>query len=74
MRDWTLVVSALSICAAYASLEELYQLAIPGRYTSWTDLALDFLGAGLGVVLFRFFRGFRSPRGAEPGQSRWREK
>jgi len=63
-RSWRPVaVSALSICAAYAACEELYQLAIPERYASWTDLTLDILGAGLGVVLFCLLRRRSRPGG-----------
>jgi hypothetical protein len=64
---WAIVVAALSISLSYASLEELYQHAIPGRYAGWTDLTMDALGAFLGVVLFRRWSWPGNDRSGHPG-------
>jgi hypothetical protein len=48
-RTWITV----ALCGGYAVLEELHQTTVPGRYGSWTDLALDALGIAVGIAVFR---------------------
>jgi hypothetical protein len=40
---------ALLVTLLWAALDETYQLSIPGRYSSLTDMALNALGACLAV-------------------------
>ena len=48
----TPVVAAL-LSIAYAVFEEIYQLSVPGRYGSWTDLVLDGVGIAIGILWYR---------------------
>jgi hypothetical protein len=48
-RPWI----AVTLSGCYAIFEEIYQTTVPGRYGSWTDLALDAVGIALGIVVFR---------------------
>jgi len=38
---------SLLITISWAAIDEIHQLSVPGRYASFTDLALDILGACL---------------------------
>lgn len=53
--------------AGYASIDELTQMAVPGRTASFADWGADLLGIGLGLCIMYFFvsRGVkvRFPRG-----------
>lgn len=40
---------AVMIAAAYGALLEWHQIAIPGRYASFTDVVLNFIGAIMGA-------------------------
>ena len=46
---------------AYGGIDEWHQMHVPGRYASFTDLALDAVGAslGIGLVLVRRWRAQR---------------
>lgn len=44
-------VAALLITVAYGFLDEWHQSFVPGRYGSFTDIALDTAGAVLGVAV-----------------------
>jgi VanZ family protein len=44
-----LAITLLLTCA-WAVVDEAYQLHVPGRYGSLTDLALNLLGASLAVI------------------------
>lgn len=62
----TVALRALVLCALYASLDELHQSFVPSRGASPLDVALDTLGAALGLVLClaasrRFSAGRRLP-------------
>jgi VanZ family protein len=46
------MLRATVLCGGYAVFEELYQLGIPGRYSSLTDLTMDAIGIGMGVLVF----------------------
>ena len=52
---------AVAASATYAVAEEVYQLTVPGRYGSLTDLALDGVGILAGVALFRRGVGVSRP-------------
>jgi VanZ family protein len=41
---------------AYALLDEYHQLYVPGRTASWSDISFDWLGAVIGVWLWRYKR------------------
>jgi VanZ family protein len=40
---------ALLVTLLWAALDETYQISVPGRYSSLTDMALNALGACLAV-------------------------
>ena len=44
-------LGALAFCALYASLDELHQSFVPSRGASSLDVALDTLGAALGLAV-----------------------
>ena len=51
---------AAVVCSvAYAVFEETYQVFVPGRFGSFTDLALDVVGIAVGVACFRRSGGRR---------------
>jgi VanZ family protein len=43
---WTVV-----LCVAYALLDEVHQIPIPGRTFDWVDLGMDSLGAAIGTAV-----------------------
>ena len=45
------VISACAIASAYGVLDEWHQSFVPGRYASLTDVALNVVGAALGIWL-----------------------
>jgi VanZ family protein len=45
------LAAAFAIAAAYGVFDEWHQSFVPGRYASLTDVALDVVGAALGVWL-----------------------
>ncbi len=55
---------ALAVAAGYGVVEESIQLWVPGRFSSWTDLALDLVGALAGVGFFLWRRSVAAERGA----------
>ena len=42
---------ALGFCLSYASLDEIHQYFVPGRAGTVQDVALDFLAAGVSVLI-----------------------
>lgn len=54
-------LTALALTAAFAVVDELYQHLTPGRSPSIDDVAVNAIGAALGVAVFlygrRWFRG-----------------
>ena len=48
-HTWLLLAFVLTV--AWAVFDEWYQTTVPGRYGSFTDLALNVIGAGLAVFL-----------------------
>ena len=42
----------LIVAAAYGCVDELSQLAVPGRYAEVADWTADVIGAGVGVISF----------------------
>ena len=51
-----MVMSAGVISAAYGVFDEWHQSFVPGRYASFTDVVLDAVGVGLGIVVFHHGR------------------
>lgn len=55
--DWSkkkLYSSTLIFCAAYAVIDEIYQLFIPGRAFEVFDIVADVAGAAVGLLIFIF--------------------
>ena len=46
-----LCAAALSFCLLYATLDEIHQYFVPGRAGTVWDVALDFLAAGVSVLI-----------------------
>jgi VanZ family protein len=44
-----IAVSAFAVAALYGLIDEWHQSFVPGRYASLTDVALDAVGAALGI-------------------------
>jgi len=56
LRAWSLPVivaglMAFTIASVYGLLDEWHQLTVPGRYASATDVALNMIGAAMGIWL-----------------------
>jgi hypothetical protein len=49
-------IIALLVCIIYALSDEFHQYFVPGRHVSVLDIALDSLGAMLGLAVFRTYR------------------
>lgn len=48
------IILTLLICFAYASLDELRQIILPGRTALAWDVLLDMAGAGIGILICRY--------------------
>ena len=55
-------VAALVVAVAYAATDELHQHFVRGRHGSPVDVAIDGIGAALGLVLLLHVRGTRVAR------------
>ena len=53
LQSHTYLASAFVLTLLWAIADETYQLSVPGRYGSLTDLALNALGAFLAVMYAR---------------------
>ena len=53
LKSHTYLASAFVLTLLWAIADETYQLSVPGRYGSLTDLALNALGAFLAVMYVR---------------------
>lgn len=62
-----LLALAVGLSAAYALLDEVHQLFVPGRTFQFFDLGLDLGGVLLGVVLYGLVK--RRQRGLLPGSN-----
>ena len=63
--NWpTAYLLPLLITAAYGLFDEWWQLSVPGRYASLTDLGLNLLGAFLGLACRVCLKGAPSDRQA----------
>jgi VanZ family protein len=62
--DWRWALSALAMAAAYAAMDELHQLFVPGRTASPWDVLLDTSG----VVVAQLWAAWRF-RGGRPGDT-----
>lgn len=49
-KRWQL--AGLAFCACYAVSDEIHQLFVPGRTFQWGDIAVDTIGAALGMAAF----------------------
>lgn len=49
-----IAVSAFAVAALYGLIDEWHQSFVPGRYASLTDVALDTVGAALGIWAFHW--------------------
>ena len=54
------VMSAILLSAAWGILDEVHQSFVPGRYPSWTDVALNLLGVAI-VFAYVTLRPGRTP-------------
>lgn len=49
-------MSALLFTIAFGVVDELHQAHVPGRYAGLLDIALNIIGAGLGIAVFSWQR------------------
>jgi VanZ family protein len=52
LRALAATLMALLITISYGVFDEWYQLFVPGRYASLTDVLFNSIGAGLGVLAY----------------------
>jgi VanZ family protein len=52
-------VTALFVAVAYAATDELHQAFVPGRHASPVDVAIDGIGAALGLLVLLHARRMR---------------
>jgi hypothetical protein len=52
-RKAYLILTSVTIASLFGVLDEWHQLGVPGRYFSFTDIALNIIGVLLGVEIFR---------------------
>jgi len=57
------LVPTLGVAAALGILMEGIQVAVPGRYPSWGDIALNLFGAGLGIFFLLWGQRKRAVEG-----------
>jgi VanZ family protein len=60
MRALGSEVTALAIAVAYAATDELHQAFVPGRQASPVDVAIDGIGAALGLLVLLHARRVRA--------------
>ena len=75
-RGWRMVLGAVAAAMAVGAMDELHQLALPGRDAGWDDLAADALGGLLGAWLlgglYRWLDSRASPPKPPAWPHRWR--
>lgn len=52
LRGWKLYTFSFIFCAAYAILDELHQISVPGRGAELEDFLTDCTGALMGLALY----------------------
>ncbi len=52
-KGWVRIFISLTICLLFAMSDEFHQTYVPGRSGEWRDVAIDFGGALLGVLIFQ---------------------
>jgi len=57
----SILVRSLLVTAAYAILDELHQMFVPGRAFQWVDLILDLAGILMGLSLAHLWRRWKTP-------------
>ena len=76
-RGWRMVLWVVAAAVAVGAIDELHQLALPGRDAGWDDLAADALGGLLGAGLLNgLYRWLDERAGLAPAPSwlhRWRQ-
>jgi VanZ family protein len=56
------LVAALLIAVAYAATDEFHQRFVTGRHSTWVDVLIDSMGAGLAALLVYRASSSRVPR------------
>jgi len=54
--------ATIFICLAYAASDELHQIFVPGRGPLISDVILDTISAGVGVILVIYIRSIKNKR------------
>ncbi|APW59710.1 VanZ family protein [Paludisphaera borealis] len=71
LRPRRSILFALAFCVLFAMSDEYHQTFVPGRGGTWTDVAIDCLGAGL-AALVCYVRQKRLAQSADAhAVSRW---
>ena len=61
-NNTTRLATAFILTCAWGLVDESYQLTVPGRYGSFTDLALNMLGAALAIICVHLYFVHRSSK------------
>lgn len=51
-----MISSAIIVAVVYAVFEERHQLYVPGRMCDLFDFLADFIGANVGILLYKFYK------------------
>jgi VanZ family protein len=46
------ILSVFGFCCVFGILNEIIQMAIPGRYAGFTDVALNIIGSCMGILIY----------------------
>ena len=57
------IVLSIVICTLYAIFDEIHQLFIPGRSGQVSDVFIDCLGAGIGILLYLLIENIKRKKG-----------
>lgn len=56
------VIKAFVICVIFATLDEIYQLYVPGREGRYKDVIIDAIGSGIGITGYLIVEKIKSMR------------
>ncbi|NQV38134.1 MAG: VanZ family protein [Candidatus Marinimicrobia bacterium] len=52
----TMLISAIAFCVLFGAMDEMWQIMIPGRFSSGFDWIADSVGGAIGIFAVKFFR------------------
>ena len=54
--DYKVILLAIFLSLLYACSDEIHQLLVPGRSGQISDIVLDTIGSGIGILIFTFIK------------------